>query len=317
MAQNSGIVSTMILEPALFKCDRRLSRAAREMVHRRVLPLLPTSSSSSRENNDLDTLRDSIRDASTCILHPDRDVLLGNEVQSIRIPAGSSRHSPRRDTTTNLQRWYQCGICGKTFLTRYYLDLHFEHAHLPRQEEGKTKNVCPAVDYCHALGGCDQVALELEPFYGRGSGGAGPDGPQVRQYWQTKTYSEPCNDHTLQHQVRPACEAMMRECFSERVAKMLMVSVCDTITCHHRLHQLAGHVLQHAHSWKSEWDEHHRVSVGWMGILVMIAVGVYYLCLYRRLLLRTPKPTTRLLNKKPSSSSSWFKTLTKKKKKLH
>lgn len=298
-----------LLEPALFKCDRRQSRAAREMVQRLVLPLLP--SSSSRENNYADSLRESIRDASTCILHPDRDVLLESEVQSIQIPAGPSRFSPRR----NLQHWHQCGVCGKKFLTRYYLDLHFENVH-PFREVG-TKNVCPAVSYCHALGGCDQVALQLEPFYGRGSGGAGPDGPQIRQYWQTRAHLESCNEVTLQREVRPVCEAMMRDCFPEHVAKELIVAVCDTLTCHHRLHQLAGHVVQHLHSWKNEWDEHQHHSVGWMGILVMTAVGVYYFFAYRRL--RPAKSTTRLLSKTPSSSSSsWLKTpIKRKKKKLH
>jgi hypothetical protein len=283
------------------------------MVQRRILPLLHSSSSSTSSrvgSNYSHGLREAIRDASTCILHPDRDVLLENEVQSIQIQAGPSRLAPRRK---NVQNWYQCGVCGKKFLTRYYLDLHFENAHLSRE---MGKNVCPADSYCRALGGCDEVALELEPFYGRGSGGAGPDGPQIRQYWQIRAHLEPCNEVTLQRQVRPVCEAMMRECFQESVAKELIVGVCDTLTCHHRLHQLAGHVVQHVHSWKSEWDKHQHHSVGWMGILVMAVVGVYYCCLaYRRL--RPAKPTTRLLSKKPSSSP-WFKIPTmKKKKKLH
>lgn len=309
MAQNSGIIST-ILEPALFECDRRQSRAARELVQRLVLPLLPSSSSSSREKNYADNLRESIRDASTCIFHPDRDVLVEDEVQSIEIPAGPSRFSPRRNVK---QHWHQCGVCGKTFLTRYYLDLHFEKAH-PSSDVGR-KSVCPAVSYCRALGGCDEVALELEPFYGRGSGGAGPDGPQIRQYWQTRAHLESCNEDALQRDVRPLCEATMRECFPENVARELIVGVCDTLTCHHRLHQLAGHVVRHLHSWKSEWDKHQHHSVGWMGILVMTVVGVHYFFAYRRL--RPAKSTTRLLSKKPSSSS-WFKPPTKKnKKKLH
>ena len=286
-----------MLEPASFECDRRLSRAAREIVRRRILPLL-----SSSLQNPSNVLRESIRDASTCILHPDRDVLWNDEVNSIKIPAGPSRLAPRR----NLPHWYECGVCGKKFLTRYYLDLHFENTH--SLEVG---DVCPAISYCHALGGCDEVALELEPWYGRGSGGVGPDAPQIRQLWRKRAHSESCDEIKLEQEIRPACEAMMRECFTDRMAKELIVGVCDTLTCHHRLQQLAGHVAKHVHFWKSQWDEHHNHSVGWVGAVVVTCVGVYYSWLaYRRL--RPGKSTTRLLSKKPSSSR-WYRKPTKKK----
>lgn len=288
-----------MLEPASFECDRRLSRAAREIVQRRILPLL-----SSSLQNPSNVLRESIRDATTCILHPDRDVLLNDELNSIKIQAGPSRLTPRRNNLPHW--WYECGVCGKKFLTRYYLDLHFENSHF-----SKVGDVCPAISYCHALGGCDEVALELEPWYGRGSGGAGPDAPQIRQLWRKRAHSESCDEIKLKQEVRPACEDMMRKCFTESVAKELIVGVCDTLTCHHRLHQLAGHVAKHVHSWKSQWDEHHNHSVGWLGAIVVTCVGVYYYWLaYRRL--RPGKSTTRLLSKKPSSTR-WYRKRTKKK----
>jgi hypothetical protein len=292
-----------MLEPASFECDRRLSRAAREIVQRRILPFL----SLSLQNPSHDVLlRESIRDASTCILHPNRDVLLNDELNSIKIPTGPSRLAPRR----NLPHWYECGVCGKTFLTRYYLDLHFENTHSPNVLVGDV--VCPAISYCHVLGGCDQVALELEPYYGRGSGGAGPDAPQIRQMWRKRAHSESCNETKLEQEVRPSCEDMMRECFTEDVADELIVGVCDMLTCHHRLDQLAGHVAKHVHSWKRQWDEHHNHSVGWVGAVVVTCLGVYYCWLAYRRRLRLAKTTIRLLSKKPSSSP-WRRKPTKKK----
>ena len=272
-------------EPASFACDRRLSRAAREIVKRRIVPLLHPRDVTAPL---ADILRQYIQDASTCILHPDRDVLLQDELISRRIPAGSVRLSP----TKNLPHWFECGVCGKQFLTPYYLDLHLETA-----KHSSSQGVCPAVSYCHVLGGCHDVALELEPFYGRGSGGAGPDAPQVRQLWSRQARS--CNEHELADSVRPACQQVMNDCFAPDTARDLIVGVCDTLTCHNRLHQLAGHVVRHVHSWQREWEEHHNHKVGWMGAAVVVILVLWYVFAFG--IARPSKPTTRLLSKKPSS----------------
>lgn len=293
-------------EPAQFECDRRLSRAARELLKRRLLPLLPHHSLHESVN---DTLRQSIRDASTCILHPDRDILLQDEEHSKRIPAGPSRLLPRKHAT----HWYQCSYCGKVFLTRYYLDLHLETMH-HYSRNVTIANVCPAVDYCQILGGCHHVALELEPYYGRGSGGFGPDAFQVRQMWSRRL--QPCNEVVLKEESQPACRAVIRQCFQEHdLVENMIAGVCDTMTCHNRLHQLAGNVVWHVHTWKHEWELHHNHGVGWVGIVLVLSLLAYYIVMYAHFR-RPVQPRNRLLSKKATSSSKlnvFGRTPTKKK----
>lgn len=289
--------------PEPFECDRRLSRAARELVKQNIIPLLPHDLN---EQNVSEILRQSILDSSACIFHPDRDLLLNDELHSQRIPAGPRQTSPRKQVS----HWQQCLYCKKTFLTKYYLDLHLETAHARVSSQ---ENVCPAVSYCQVLGGCDHLALELEPFYARGSGGVGPDAFQVRQMWSHQLQS--CNEAILKDQVQPSCRQVMKDCFAPEVADNLIAGVCDTLTCHNRLHQLAGHMIQHVHSWKSLWDQHHNHSVGWLGIVVIMVLMIYYMVLYMN---RQPaKSTNRLLSKK-STDSKWKRFgRTPTKKKLH
>lgn len=293
-----------------FDCDRRLSRASREWIRRRIVPLVLSPNK---------TVEDQIVHPSTCILHPNRDMLLSQEEQSYAIPAGSSRMTMTTTPSVALlpkqqQYWWQCGLCGKTFLTRYYLDLHLETKHTASanamQEDSRGDAVCPATDICPILGGgCELMALELEPYYGRGgSGGGGGDSPsQRRHYWARMAHSSSCNDTFLQTHVQPACRQVMENCFSSSVAKELSVGVCDTFTCHNRLlHHLAEHavVVQHVYMWNDEWDTHYNHTVGWTGLVVILSLLIYYGCCGGVVWQRPRKPTTRLLNKKPTSSSS-------------
>lgn len=297
-------MSRKSFEPASFECDRRLCRAARELLKRRVIPLLPRNT----QDDSADTvLRQSIINASTCIFHPDRDVLRQDEQNSKRIPAGLHRSSPRKKAP----HWYECGYCGSTFLTKYYLDLHLETSHRHSQASGD--EICPAESYCQVLGGCDHVALELEPYYGRGSGGIGPDAFQVRQIWSRRL--QPCNEVILQQEIQPACRHVMKQCFVPQVADDLIVGVCDTITCHNRLLQLAGHVVRHVHTWKSVWDQHHNHSVGWLGIVVVMLLLAFYFVLYVQR--RPMQPTNRLLSKKATPSKWKMFGSSPTKKKLH
>ena len=110
------------------------------------------------------------------------------------------------------QTVHRCGICNKTFYGRYYLDLHLDAKHpaVPASSSGPRPigsgeddrgdggpvgpidSVCPADDLCPSLGGtyeCERIALENEPHYGRGSGGAGFDRDAVRRSWAERCKS--------------------------------------------------------------------------------------------------------------------------------
>lgn len=81
-----------------------------------------------------------------------------------------------RKTGRNIVPLHQCGICGKTFVSNYYLDLHMHSKHaLPSAREGDedaAAMVCPADDLCERFGGkevCAETAYEdMYPYYGRG-----------------------------------------------------------------------------------------------------------------------------------------------------
>ncbi|KAL7470183.1 hypothetical protein ACHAXS_010442 [Conticribra weissflogii] len=94
---------------------------------------------------------------------------------------------------------FQCGICEKTFLSRFYLDKHLEshwqsdigttsvsheddashylhenslvNSHA-LEDVSNPKMICPAEDVCEALGGisvCAEVMYQMSPYYGPGT----------------------------------------------------------------------------------------------------------------------------------------------------
>lgn len=71
---------------------------------------------------------------------------------------------------------FQCGVCDKTFVSRYYLDKHMEEHH-PEQHGNDLdliidSQICPADDLCEALGGisaCLETMDQISPYYGRGA----------------------------------------------------------------------------------------------------------------------------------------------------
>lgn len=80
-----------------------------------------------------------------------------------------------RQLTGNTVFLFQCGLCEKTFVSRYYLDKHMatHHVHHFEADEDSAANhlSCPAYDVCEALGGiatCVEVMNQISPFYGRG-----------------------------------------------------------------------------------------------------------------------------------------------------
>jgi hypothetical protein len=94
-------------------------------------------------------------------------------------------------TTTTEKRYmgnavhlFQCGYCEKTFLSRYYLDRHFDlhHRHLSDaatsnggnsvSDEEQASLICPADHLCDPLGGisaCVETMNQISPYWGRGT----------------------------------------------------------------------------------------------------------------------------------------------------
>jgi len=73
---------------------------------------------------------------------------------------------------------FQCGICGKAFVSRYYLDKHMEahhhqaHDHESEIDSAGKQSLCPADHVCKALGGlsaCAETMNQVSPYYGRGA----------------------------------------------------------------------------------------------------------------------------------------------------
>ena len=77
---------------------------------------------------------------------------------------------------------FECGHCGKTFASRYYLDKHMDmyHPHIPDTDnaaEGSSemevqKMICPSEHLCEPLGGisaCVDIMNRMTPFYGPGT----------------------------------------------------------------------------------------------------------------------------------------------------
>lgn len=192
-------------------CDRRLSRAARNLLQQHLLAAAPSSyrlfagnhNHKHNDDNDVWTLLDHwLRDArpSECLLFSSRDILRVEEEHSI--PLKPVRHlqgaypattiKERRKYHKTSKRWWKCGFCSKLFHSRYYLDLHFEthhhhhhHHEYPKSlpvsslssvssEHSNNNNmVCPAKEWCQFLGhaNCHMQALQDEPYYAPGSDG--------------------------------------------------------------------------------------------------------------------------------------------------
>jgi hypothetical protein len=216
-------------------------------------------------------------------------------------------------------QYYQCALCGKVFTTRYYLDRHLDAHHL---HEDSSSYIC-AADWCPlflSMQRCHDVALELEPYYGPGSGehsgssnpgSAGGGGFKVKHRWFQRAHSVPCQDDVMAR-TRLRCENVIRDCFLSSsnpvVSQYLERFLCKTLSCHHRLHLLfqlvAGdrgrdfsrhdrRALSQTTSWMIDpasppWTEldawrHHR-GVGTLGVIVFVVLlAMYSLCWIRRL----------------------------------
>jgi hypothetical protein len=303
--RQTTMMSSPLLPPvdATGPCDRRLSRAARQILQEQLVPLLeqwlleekyalpihrkeekiskyfPTSLAPTYLWDILERTAN-----SDCPLHPFRDVHYELENESLVSVPRAPKLAPRK----TYPHWYHCGICGKVFGTRYYLDIHQHAAHgstsLSNNEEQKS---CIATTVCGALGGCDRMAtVDLEPHYGRGSGEGGDQARSVQRAWAT-SHMDPCQEEVVQSQMKPACFQLMQDCFGNSDAedstatslqKQLQEALCEPLSCHTLLHRQEW---MHRHLakglWRRQLVELQHVHKSTAVIVVLIFLLLYYL----------------------------------------
>lgn len=303
------------------ECDRRLSRTARDMIQSQILPIVrhylndnkiplpPATKKSPMTRVPTSMFDDSIGATlplvimdPSCPLHPYLDLYRDHERSVLTSLPGSMRKSPRR----SIPHWFKCGLCGKVFATRYYLDVHQSKRH---DDMMNATNVCLA-DLCPALGGCDERALQLEPYYGRGSGGVGPDAHMVKAAYLRQM--PVCTMGSIDAS-RKLCTTVMSGCFPSSLAAQLHQAVCEHMSCHGKLHQF---VHRHWYTWRDEWEDHYQgIKLSWISGLFLAGLAVYYLTEFvdRFLMMsggrRRNREGRRLLQKgKRAKPTSWFST---------
>ena len=300
-------------------CDRRMSRAARQLLVEQLVPLLDhwlqTQSAPLRQSQVPRPVsqRTSIHDEAAmagpktslgpppylwetlqlaaspeCPLF--RDTYRHVEEQSFLLRPRAPKLAPRRSYT----HWYSCGMCGKEFTSRYYLDRH-QHLHHPNtannHHDGTAHTICLDHLVCGALGGCEQVALDLEPYYGRGSGfGGNPDAVAIRRAWAS--HIQPCRETHVQTVWKPNCRRLVDDCFPQYphrqdvddndalrtdLNNLLKKTLCEPLSCHALLHRQE---LMHRH-WIRSAALWHPVHPSWTTVgMVVGLLGIYYFIYY-------------------------------------
>ena len=301
-------------------CDRRISRAARAILQQHLSKLVAKTAST---NGDKDanvwellyqTLPDSQINSSpdNCVLIPAKDMYKEDEEHVREMPAqinvraypSSTLKARKKMSSKNPNLWYQCGYCSKIFMTRYYLDLHMDNQHRHEinsnnDEESVDGLVCPAQSWCRILGGdgsCNQMALQLEPYYDRGSGGWGADSSFIQHKLAKEAHAIPCTKETIAESKR-ACHEMLETCgwtqhddgddasMSGSAASVLSGSavhyqICGSLQCPNRIlhHVLGGlHVESWLEHWHIQWSretEHHQI--GFFGFLLLAGLLLWY-----------------------------------------
>lgn len=153
-------------------CDRRLSRAARSILVREVLPILrhhsaskrgsavkrkrPTSIGGTAAPEDATELWEVLLEhldsngggadndgasqkAAACLLDPRNDLFRYHEASShARVNPAHRGNPTQRNRYKGAKIVYTCDICGKTFHTRYYLDNHMDNKHSGSLEKSES-----------------------------------------------------------------------------------------------------------------------------------------------------------------------------------
>jgi hypothetical protein len=407
-----GTSATLYRKAHSSVCDRRLSRAAREILKRKLQQTrlladssystagtyTATSTNNGKENGNtgMDTditvweLLDrflvpnsNAATSSKCPFVPSRDLLRYHEEHALTVPAQGARYSATsaplvgRRRTGGRPAWHQCALCKKLFSSRYYLDQHFDNRHAQELSSetntSKSNNsigdsdadpsidmefYCPAVEWCRAFSdqACQDMALELEPYYDRGSDGYGNDRWTVSRKLSQAAHAVPCTTAAMEEATRQ-CRLTVGACFggakeggdahlTNTAAPpggrqlYLEESLCPTMSCHSRLHQLfAGAstgvrpasstsrtttgstttvtLTDRIQEWQDEWTYYNQEhgKVGWMGFLLIIGLLLWYAVKviqqqqHRAAQPRRTTAGTRLLRKSSTvgswSASSW------------
>lgn len=162
----TGAGTSITIGPAhSYYCNRRYSRIAREIVRQWVIPILKgyydlhdvavrvdINKQSQKlqlhySYQEVDAIVHAISETSEgCMLDPRRDVFQYQDSKCFQTAKG-----------------FSCGICGKTFMSQYYLDLHMDNKHSHELGESSNKDsistICPAIDLCSAFGdACTSLA---------------------------------------------------------------------------------------------------------------------------------------------------------------
>jgi hypothetical protein len=321
-------------------CDRRLSRAAREVLRQHLLHSVfrelehveRDEKPFGYENRDetahnllerwLTVIPNWDRDNTTkekCILHPQRQDLYHNDDAQTRhvyiqsLPGGFAKNlkiaypqSVLKYRRTSEEypslHWYQCGYCGKTFVSQFYLDVHLTTHHF--HDDPAPGIICPAIEWCKLVGiaNCHHQALQDEPFYDRGRGwGRDAATTMIQHKWSKITHSVPCSVQ----QLRQDCESVLASCGlldpdeakydhgapTSRHTEMTAVSFCHALTCppqqnlwHYFEEEAHGYLIgltsttsiPSVMSFRAQWEtiwrtetEHHNSLSSWIGITVL------------------------------------------------
>ena len=241
-------------------CDRRRSRAARSVLMGKTIPILkgyykyaiPEHES---VHDQMITYKvfitDLMTNSKTCVLNPKRDQFWKDELHYATVRSKNNR--------LNIPTLHKCGSCGKTFMSRYYLDSHNEKFH-GKDEFHKSDEICPAKELCNLPGGtlCDREALKNEPFYAEGIHSKNdPESQNVYLKYQRELNAHPCNQAELDESRRNCIESI-NHCFvgMDNLIEDMTNALCETQTCHHHLYSLHS-AMDSFHSLKEEWDWHH------------------------------------------------------------
>jgi hypothetical protein len=207
--------------------------------------------------------------------------------------SSSHQHSSSSRASPHKIQLHQCGLCGKAFTSRYYLDKHFDRQHsLSLNHSTATRCICPATDWCGTVlshVACHDMALLHEPWYGPG-GGNGRDDDDAHARANQRAWQQlvpPCRPHALQH-ASHTCRSMLQDCFNATTDSTttntddahLVQALCAEQTCHGRLQQQLSRVaLTPVVSLEDWYDlyhaterDHHRL--GMVTVLVLVVVVV-------------------------------------------
>lgn len=272
------------------KCDRRASRAAREIIMNKTVPILqsfhngkdnyvesesfvtlPKTKQLELYGNLISDLIDPL--SKYCLLKPEMDIFWKEEVGHKTLNSRSRRYPPgSRKYDVHI-----CPICHKKFFNRYYLDLHMESQH---QTDASTEmNICPSTVICNALTRteCNRMALEQEPHYAPGIQSTGSaHSNHIRLKFQKMVDSTPCSEHDLKKS-NIECSKIINECFhhNKDLAHDLEHALCQIHTCERKLHALAGFSKSNIYKVQERFDNHHDVSSTWTILFAMSVLSLF------------------------------------------